>query len=136
MGDASGGSGSEEEEAAVLAVVVVAVLVVVAVELKRLAAAAFFAAAADADSKAACRRARGIEGDTLDSSFAPLAVDDEASADGGGLEGVPAAEVEVLDAFNGVVVTEVLLVATGPMASLSSPNSFHSSTSARSWRYC
>ena len=92
----------------------------------------FLAAAAEALSKAALRSASGTEGSRLVESLSGVSAE---GADAWGLLGVPAADDTFAPGcFAGVVVTEVELVSTGPMASLSSPNSFHSSTVSRSWR--
>jgi hypothetical protein len=91
---------------------------------------AFFSFAAEAVSNAACRRASVIEGVVVFSFAAAAAL----------LPPTVVTSVEVLagvfeegaGALAGVVVMDVDFVATGPMASLSSPNSFHSSTCSRS----
>ena len=92
-------------------------------------AAAFFSLAADAVSNAACRRARGMEGVWF--SFAAGAL-----LPGAGVDGSVDDTADLLEdgagVLAGVVVMDVDLVATGPIASLSSPNSFHSSTCSRS----
>jgi hypothetical protein len=89
----------------------------------------FFAFAADAVSKAAWRSARAAGDEAVFSSAdeAPVSVVVAAASE------VDFAVAGVLDepgagALAGVVVIEVGWVATVPTASLSSPNSFHSST--------
>jgi hypothetical protein len=95
-------------------------------------AVAFFTFAADAVSNAAWRRALATEGDALsfgvDEALLPVV---RAASEVGFAAGV--LEWPVAGALAGVVVIEVDWVATVPMASLSSPNSFHSSTCSRSW---
>jgi hypothetical protein len=87
---------------------------------------------ADATSKAACLRARGTEAARVDSDDAPPSdVAGMGAESGGALVGVAFEEKDEgpVVVLAGVVVMEVAVVATGPMTSLSSPNSFHSSTS-------
>jgi hypothetical protein len=103
-------------------------------------AATAFSFAAFALSKAACLNASGTEGVVV--SFEPS---DGASFDSnaawlelaGSFEGVALADDASAAAFAGVlagvVVIDVVFVATGPIASLSSPNSFQSSICSRSW---
>jgi hypothetical protein len=100
------------------------------------AAAAFLSFTADAASKAACRKASGT---AVTASFDASIVADTGAWEGGTLigedveEGVGTAdEDDGAVAFAGVVVIDVAVADTGPIASLSSPNSFHSSTCSRS----
>jgi hypothetical protein len=101
------------------------------------AAAAFLSFTAEAASKAACRRARGTAAmASLEASVVAVTGAWEEGAlvgvdvDGG--VGV-ADEEDGAGALAGVVVIDVAVEDTGPIASFSSPNSFHSSTWSRSW---
>jgi hypothetical protein len=94
----------------------------------------FFCWAVDAVSSAAWRIAelRG-DGGVASSCFGPGPVTPAEAATAAALEGVPPAGA-ITGALAGVVVTDVAVVATSPMASFTSPNSFQSSSCSRSCR--
>jgi hypothetical protein len=109
---------------------VVVGVVVEAVDCEAVAAA-FLYFIAEAASKAACRRARGMAATaSFDASVDAVtgAAADEGPFVGVDIVGAADEDDEEAGALAGVVVIDLSLVETGPMASLSSPNSFHSST--------
>lgn len=110
-----------------------AALLEVVVVLGARGAGVFFCCAVDAVSSASWRIAllRGEAGAVFSCLEDEGAATPAEAATAAAFEGVPPAGA-MTGAFKGVVVTEVDVVATTPIASFTSPNSFQSSSCSRS----